>query len=248
MRIRPLFPLLLVSVLMAGWVMPPPYQALAWAVAIGLIGVALAYGLNSTAPFGRRQSGFHAPWAWVINWFNFASLAFFWRLWRHLTDEDPWNEVMPGLFVGRRLVEVDRRSFEPLGPWAVVDGTSELAEPRLLREQAAYLAVPALDGFPPTQAQLRRAVAWMGDQAARGRKLYVHCAVGHGRSATIAAAYLLTRRDFDDVDVAVAAMRSKRRWIRLRGVQRDALVRWLGERERTAPPPDAAPPAPQPPP
>jgi hypothetical protein len=239
--IRPLFAALLGSVAWVATKMPEgPFSWTSWAVAFGLIGVALAYGSNSTAPFGRGRDGQHALWAWPINWFNFAGLAFFWRLWRHLNSEDPWNEVAPGLYVGRRLVEADRADFEPLGPWAVVDCTSELAEPRVLREQAAYLAVEALDGFPPTQKQLRDAVPWMEAEAAKGHKLYVHCAVGHGRSATTAAAYLLLRGDFSDVDDALASMKAGRRWISLRGVQRDALVRLCQERQDPAKPLDAS--------
>ena len=231
MLIRPIFVVLLISVAAITDALPHPgLRAVGWTIALGLIGVALAYASASPAPFGRRATGFHAPWAWVINGFNFLGLAFFWRLWRHLNREDPWNEVAPGLVVGRRLIEADRAAFEAEGPWAVVDCTSELMEPRVLREQAAYLCLPALDGFPPNQGQLRRAVAWMEEQHAAGRRLYVHCAVGHGRSATTAAAWLLWRGDFDDVDAALQSMTERRRWISLRPVQHAALIRFLRDR------------------
>jgi hypothetical protein len=224
--IRPAFALLVLAVVQAGEALPIVRPA-AWAVAFGLLGVALAYLAASPAPFGRRATGGHAAWAWPINWSNFVGLAVAWRIWRRLTREDPWNEVADGVVVGRRLIEADRRAFEPEGPWAVLDCTSELAEPRVLREQAAYLALPSLDGFPPSGAQLRQAVAWMDTQAAAGRRLYVHCAVGHGRSATVAAAWLLHRGDFEDVDACLAAMTARRRWISLRAVQRDALRRFV---------------------
>lgn len=228
MIVRPLFLGLLLGVLALGQQVPPgPWRWGNHAVALGLVGVALAYLFASPAPLGRRRDGAWHLWALPINWFNFAALELAWRLWRRLTSEDPWNEVAPGLYVGRRLIEPDRTSFEAAGPWAVLDCTAELREPPVLKEQAAWLAIPTLDGFPPTQEHLQEASAWLGEQAARGHTLYVHCAVGHGRSATAAAAYLLQSGAFDDVDACLAAMKERRRWIHLRPVQRQALVRFV---------------------
>jgi hypothetical protein len=84
----------------------------------------------------------------------------------------------------------------------------------------AYLAIPTLDATSPTPAEIVRAVDAI---LATGGAAFIHCAFGHGRSATVAAALLVRRGDatLDDVE---RKMRARRPRIGLNAHQRAALA------------------------
>jgi protein tyrosine phosphatase len=56
-----------------------------------------------------------------------------------------------------------------------------------------YLYCPVKDYTAPTQDQLDMVVAKMRDAVDSGKKVYIHCGAGHGRSPTFVAAYLISR-------------------------------------------------------
>jgi len=74
--------------------------------------------------------------------------------------------------------------------------------------------VPVLDTCPPTRQQLHEAVIWIQEHVKHGG-VFVHCAAGHGRSATIVAAYLLHTKKVTGVQEAIALIKSKRPKIRV---------------------------------
>ena len=100
-----------------------------------------------------------------------------------------WDEVTPQVWIGRKLS--DREAVEAVrqGVTAVLDVTAEFSEaaPFLATR---YLNVPILDLTAPTPEQLRRCVAFVSENAARG-VVYVHCKIGYSRSAAVVGAYLL---------------------------------------------------------
>jgi protein-tyrosine phosphatase len=72
-----------------------------------------------------------------------------------------------------------------------------------------YWGVYVQDHTAPTQEQLLRIAAIVEDAVAAGRKVYVHCTAGVGRSPTCVAAYLIaTGRSFEE---ATAEVKAKRR-------------------------------------
>jgi protein-tyrosine phosphatase len=85
---------------------------------------------------------------------------------------------------------------------------------RYILKNCAYLWVPVLDSCSPTLEQLREAVAWIEEQLKHGN-VFVHCAVGHGRSATIIAAYLLHVKKVTGVQGAIDFIKEKRPKINL---------------------------------
>lgn len=55
----------------------------------------------------------------------------------------------------------------------------------------AYLNLAVWDTHAPTPAQIDQGVQWAMQQRAAGRPILVHCAHGHGRSATVLGAILI---------------------------------------------------------
>lgn len=180
--------------------------------------VALAYSLRMPALLGKANSGririvsmaslfpFH-----VLNHLAFATYC-------RLDRTFPWQEIVPGLYLGRRL-RAHEASLMPAS--RVLDLTSEFSEAPSLRMRA-YSNVPMLDGVAPTITQLNEAVGLLRTSMQSG-PTYVHCALGHGRSATVAVAFLIEEGYTDTVDDALDLIRKKRPSVRLSTGQRKLL-------------------------
>lgn len=97
---------------------------------------------------------------------------------------------------------------------SVLDLAGEFPEERSQRELPGYRSLPVLDATAPTEDELRSAVAWIAEAIGAG-PVYVHCALGHGRSACVVIAYLLSVGAVDTVAEGVRLLRSLRPGIRL---------------------------------
>jgi protein-tyrosine phosphatase len=193
-----------------GWA----YLLLWPAVACLLIGV--AYAGAGAGIFGKRPDGSLPWWSWVL---LLPYLAFTWSLWklkRKISKETLYDEVAPGLWVGRRVLG----SELPEGTGVVVDVTCEFAEPSSVLasceegqrpagesgRRVDYFSLPTLNYSVPGREALVGLVE--GLQSREG--VYIHCAQGHGRSATVAAALLLRRGLAATADEAVGMVVSVR--------------------------------------
>ena len=141
-----------------------------------------------------------------------------WRAIRLFSREACCDEVAPGVWVGRRPLVRDL----PANISLIVDLTAEFAAPRSLRRGRTYLCVPTLDATAPEETALRVIVEQITEW--RGA-VYIHCALGHARSAMTAAAVLIRRGHAEDAEQAVTAMRKSRPGIRLEKSQRRLLER-----------------------
>lgn len=197
----------------------------AWALAWPALAVtAVGFGYLGLGPgvFGKREDGtLRGPhFALLLPYHVVAWLRVRWDAWRH--REDAWNEVAPGLFLGR-IVGAEGL---PPGTRVVVDLTSEFAISAATRSGRDYHCLPALDTSVPSYdafARLARRIA------AHPGPVYVHCAAGHGRSATFAAALLIARGRAGDVESAEAMLRAARPTVRLHGAQRAMVRRFADE-------------------
>jgi protein-tyrosine phosphatase len=107
----------------------------------------------------------------------------------------------------------------------IVDLCAELpTNVRLDRPPFVRLQLPVLDRCPPRPDELARAAEWAAEQLASGRKVYVHCAFGRGRSALVAAAVMLRSGKARSADDALALVKRGRRVVRLNPSQYAALV------------------------
>jgi protein-tyrosine phosphatase len=133
----------------------------------------------------------------------------------------PWDEVAPGVWVGRRLNNAEAAEAVRQGVTAVLDLSVEMSEAAPFLA-LTYRHVPVLDLTAPTPEHLREAVAFIRAHAATGI-VYVHCKVGYSRSATVAGAYLLASGRAATVEEALDLLRKARPGIIVRPEAKKAL-------------------------
>ena len=144
------------------------------------------------------------------------------------------------LVVGRRLTRAEARRAIDEGVVAVLDLTAEIPErPELIG--LPYLNLPVLDLTAPSPATLSRAAEFVAAHRPHGRVL-VHCALGYGRSACVAAACLLAAGEVPDVASAVSQVCLRRRKAVFSPVGFDAIGQMASGPDRFAYSPDPAPP------
>ncbi|HVY61715.1 MAG TPA: hypothetical protein VHF22_08680 [Planctomycetota bacterium] len=223
-----------VGLLSAGAQLGGIWWLLAWPAAAFAL-VANAYFALGPRVLGKRADGTIPPWR-VLPLFPYFALAWgVWHLKRVLELENPWDEVAPGLFLGRRVYGPEL----PTGTGLVVDLTAEFVEPAEVRAAGRYRCLATLDGAaPPDPAAF---VALVREVAAFEGKAYVHCALGHGRSAAVMAGAFIARGLAAGIDEAERALQAKRPTVRLSDAQRHLLGRVVAELRPPAGP-AAAPP------
>lgn len=148
--------------------------------------VASAYWTGDPRWLGK-QNGRVMFWMWPTSWAAWINA----RLWTR--GEAPWQELAEGVWIGR-------------APWnahefaSVVDLTAELSAP-------GSVNIPVLDLTLPRHDQLTAAVAAI---EAAPRPVLVCCALGYSRSATAAAAWLVSTGRAHSAADAAALVRQAR--------------------------------------
>ncbi len=92
-----------------------------------------------------------------------------------------------------------------------------------------YLCVPTFDRLCPSPSSLRASVDWALTQRASGKDVVVHCAFGHGRSATVLLACLLASGVANSVAEGVAMMKRLRPHVELTPDQKVGIELWCKE-------------------
>jgi hypothetical protein len=178
------------------------YWLLLWpALSFGLVGAAyLGLGFRI---FGKRATGTMA-WYCVVVLLPYLLLTWFtWRLMRRISREECYNEVAPGLFIGRRPLQGEM----PENVTMVVDLTAEFPECHSVRNGREYVAAPMLDAGTTSEIAFESLVRRIAN--CKGR-VYVHCAQGHGRSGMVAAAVLVAKGRCATVEEALVRLREIR--------------------------------------
>lgn len=176
--------------LAGGWIFESVLgRALAVYCAVGFFVLSCGYFLGMPAIWMKRKDGTINPLGYLLclplHLLNWLSL----RLASSTRDYPARHEIAPNLWLGRRPSVAEARTLVASERWAVVDMTSEFPEVRVLR-RGTYLCLPTLDHTAPTLAQIRSALDFISTERLFG-KVLVHCALGHGRSATVVGAWLL---------------------------------------------------------
>ena len=120
----------------------------------------------------------------------------------------PWDEVFTGVWIGRKLKDHEADEAVRRGITAVLDLTAEFSEAKPFLA-TRYLNLPILDLTAPTQEQLQRMAAFIGEQSAAGI-VYVHCKIGYSRSAAAVGVFLLATDRAANVAEVLAILRRVR--------------------------------------
>lgn len=178
----------------------------AWAFS----GPAAIYGANRPGWFGKDHVGSWGRAVLVTAPYVLLSTALL-ALHKRTSGENAVDEIVPGLFLGRRMTGEEFLYWVVgRGPVSVLDVTSEFSEPRVIVQQArAWKCVPMLDGVASEPGALCEAIVWVREQLSEG-PVYVHCALGHGRSATVCAAVLVSLGVCDSIEAADRWVRERR--------------------------------------
>ena len=199
---------------------------LAW-IGFGFAYGGLAYFWERPQLFAKGQEGRLGAAPTLLCLPGLALNYLRWWLERRLGAERVNDEVAPGLHVGGLPAPADL----PPGTRTIVDLTCEFfAHPRVA-EHAGYRTYPMLDDSFVEPDELEAIVRTLLDAPT---PILIHCAVGHSRSASLAAAYGIARGDFEDVDSAERAMQVARPRIRYTSIQRERLTRWYLDHHRPA--------------
>lgn len=203
------------AVLARGW----PWRLL-WLFGVLNFGLlTLAYTGRNPGIWGKQPDGCLPPVRRLVMLPVHALSLVTFQTMKLFTASRPFDEIEPGLFLGRRLTGSEA-SLKEFG--TVLDLTSEFTEPVRLRRATNYLCVPVLDHTPPTPAQLREALDFLTAHQAAGPVL-VHCAAGHGRSALVMAAFLLQQHRATNAAEAVIQLQRSRPNVKLNEAQRACL-------------------------
>ncbi|MCW3060863.1 MAG: putative protein-tyrosine phosphatase [Capsulimonas sp.] len=196
-----------------GWLLA--WSGLSWILA------GAAYQPIGPRVFGKRVDG---TMAGVNVALLLPYLAVTWGLWeiqKRLSREERSHEIVKGLWLGRRCSE----SELPPGTMLVADLTAEFGEPRGVRTGRGYICLPTMDAAAPSLPEFERMVSAI---TACPGAVYVHCALGHGRSATVMAAVLMAQGRVAAVEEAIGIVKAARPGIEINSVQRGLLNRWAG--------------------
>jgi protein-tyrosine phosphatase len=142
-----------------------------------------------------------------------------------------FDEILPQLWLGG--APAYQRDYDFLlkqGITAVVNIRAERHDDVDLyrAHNIAYLQLPVLDITVPSAEAIDEGVAFIHDQIAQGGKVFIHCAKGRGRAATLTAAYLM-RYEGMSYDEAKAFLRGKRPLVKLESRHQQRLQAWNGE-------------------
>ncbi|HEY2784158.1 MAG TPA: dual specificity protein phosphatase family protein [Fimbriiglobus sp.] len=172
--------------------------------------VAIAYAVNTAGLLGKRRSGGRWPWAWLLAGPYLLLTEVSYRISRKTMPESGVVPLAENLFLGRRLLPAEAAAAVTEHRFhAVLDLAAEFAAPRPFRNLAYYNSVPILDAAAPSAEQLHGTATWLLERIQSG-PVFVHCALGHGRSALAVAAYFVASGIARDPKSAVAMVKAVR--------------------------------------
>ncbi|MGK7877194.1 MAG: hypothetical protein AB4426_29030 [Xenococcaceae cyanobacterium] len=186
---------------------------------VSFVLVGAAYRWLGSKVFGKQSDGTIAIWALLL---LLPYLSLYWTVWqlrRLIIQEECCNEIAPGIWLGRRAFADELPDQISL----IVDLTAELIEPSNVISGKTYICVPTLDASVPSDERFIELIqtisSWEGN-------IYIHCALGHGRAATVAAGTLFAKGLVDNVNQAEKVLKNIRPGVKLSPVQRQLLNRF----------------------
>lgn len=152
------------------------------------------------------------------------------RLRTELRPSARWRTWLEdGIGIGGAIFPWDVGALASEGCRAVLSLCSEFGDPEraLERHDIRCHRIGIPDHFAPSMSQLEEALDWIGRRRRDGHPVYVHCALGSGRSGTVVAAWFMKSRGLAP-DEAVAMAKTGRPQVHLSPMQKQRLEEWWG--------------------
>jgi len=145
-----------------------------------------------------------------------------------------YSKITDNIYIGSDLCKghvcpIHSKQFKALGVTSEINLTAEHKEipPD---HMDIYAWIPVVDQKAPSQDQLELGTSLIDQTVSKGKNIFVHCKVGHGRSPTMVAAYFIRYKGMG-VEEAIATVAEKRSEIHLEDEQKVALEvfrqKWL---------------------
>ena len=193
-----------------------------------------AYALNRPGFFLKSADG-RIPFAgWLIYWVYFALNLAALRLFRARAGKQAFQLVAGNVWLGCRPDGSDAATLQAVPIGAVLDLAAEFSESSFLRHGRNYRSLPILDTRAPTLAQLRSGVEFI-EQEQQQHPIYVHCAIGHGRSACFVLAWLLRTHRVTSVEGGLKQLRDLRPGVGFYPEQHAVLVAFAADLKLSSP-------------
>lgn len=177
-----------------------------------ILGIAYA-GLGAVV-FGKQKNGKIHIISLGLMFPYFLLTWVIWHIQRLISQEDCCNQIIPGIWLGRRPLDYEL----PLNISLIVDLTAEFPEPPNIISGKTYICIPTLDTQIPNKYIFNKLIQtianWEGN-------VYIHCALGHGRSATVVAGVLIAKRLVNNLEEAEKLLKAARPGIKFSQVQRN---------------------------
>lgn len=167
------------------------------------------------------------PFHWLFDKFYPAIRYVYERIQGH----NWFDQITPQLWLGGApTYERDYQFLIENGITAVLDMRAEREGDRDFYQanDIAYHRLKVLDALVPSPEVLTEGADWINEQIEQGRTVLVHCAKGRGRSATVAAAYLM-RHEQLQYDECHSMMKTTRPLVKLEERHRSRLAEWNDE-------------------
>jgi len=120
----------------------------------------------------------------------------------------PWDEVIPNVWIGRKLSNREAEGAVRSGVTAVLDLSAEFSEAKAFRV-ISYRNTSILDLTAPSLGQLQEMGKFIAEHSETGI-VYVHCKIGYSRSAAAIAAYLIMNGEVSSAEEAITIIRRAR--------------------------------------
>lgn len=186
--------------------------------AVNLLALAAIYGMGRPDWLGKTREGRMTPAVVLAMAPYFVFTWIVWHIFRAVTPESAADQVAENIWVGRRPLGPEL----PAGTALIVDLTAEFPVNTTVRSHHEVVCVPTLDAKAPADGLMPGLISRI--QRTRG-PIYIHCAAGHGRAATVAAAVIMDRGLARTAEEAEAYMRKARPGISLHRAQKALLAR-----------------------
>ncbi|KKQ53005.1 hypothetical protein A2865_01330 [Candidatus Woesebacteria bacterium RIFCSPHIGHO2_01_FULL_39_17] len=147
---------------------------------------------------------------------------------RHVFD---YSKITEQIIIGSDLCKggvclIHGEEFRKLGVSLEINLSRENNELPPKDMEIGYVWLPVTDGYAPSQEQLEMGTCLLDTAINMGKKVFVHCKNGHGRSPTLVAAYLMKYAGMSMED-AEKLISEKRPETHIEESQREALGEFM---------------------